>query len=67
MDFQKLDDLVQADFTGFKTTTDLGSAQWPRRKFGFQRSELRRIERVVSDHRSELLERWYAEYGRISG
>lgn len=37
------------------------------RNLGFSASELRRIERLVSAHQSELLERWYAEYGRTPG
>ena len=34
---------------------------------GFNASELRRIERVVTDHQAKLLERWYREYGRATG
>ncbi len=37
------------------------------RNLGFSAIELRRIERQVSIHQSELLERWYAEYGHTSG
>jgi hypothetical protein len=36
------------------------------RNLGFNASELRKIERVVSAHQSELLERWHKEYGRKS-
>jgi hypothetical protein len=36
------------------------------RNLGFNASELRKIERVVSAHQSELLERWHKEYGRTS-
>jgi hypothetical protein len=27
---------------------------------------LRKIERIIGAHQSELLERWYEEYGRTS-
>jgi hypothetical protein len=37
------------------------------RNLGFNASELRRIERLVRTHQTELLERWYEEYGRTSG
>jgi hypothetical protein len=36
------------------------------RNLGFNASELRKIERVVSAHQSELLEMWHKEYGRTS-
>jgi hypothetical protein len=36
------------------------------RNLGFSASELRKVERIVSEHQSELLERWHREYGRIS-
>lgn len=36
------------------------------RNLGFSAIELRKIERIVSEHQSELLERWQKEYGRIS-
>ena len=34
---------------------------------GFDASELRKIEKIVSGHQAELLERWYKEYGRATG
>ena len=37
------------------------------RNLGFSASELRRIEKIVSEHQAELLERWYQEYGRATG
>ncbi|MBM4083664.1 MAG: DUF4160 domain-containing protein [Planctomycetes bacterium] len=37
------------------------------RNLGFSPSELRKIERTVRAHQPDLLERWYEEYGRISG
>ena len=37
------------------------------RNLGFSASELRKVERLVIAHQFELLERWYAEYGRASG
>ena len=37
------------------------------RNLGFAPSELRRIERIVSNNQEKLLERWYEEYGRLSG
>ena len=33
---------------------------------GFNAGELRRIEKIVSEHQAELLERWYQEYGRAT-
>ena len=36
------------------------------RNLGFSASALRRIERIVSAHQAELLERWRKEYGRTS-
>jgi len=36
------------------------------RNLGFSASELRKIERIVREHQSELLERWRKEYGRTS-
>jgi hypothetical protein len=36
------------------------------RNLGFSASELRKIERILGAHQSELLERWYEEYGRTS-
>jgi hypothetical protein len=36
------------------------------RNLGFSASELRRIERIVSEHQAELLERWHEEYGPAS-
>lgn len=37
------------------------------RNLGFNPSELRKIESIVGEHQSELLERRYKEYGRTSG
>ena len=34
---------------------------------GFSASELRKIERIVTEHQAEFLERWYKEYGRATG
>ena len=34
---------------------------------GFSASELRKLEKIVSGHQTELLERWYKEYGRATG
>ena len=34
---------------------------------GFNASELRKIEKIVSEHQDELLERWYKEYGCATG
>ncbi|MEK7278666.1 MAG: DUF4160 domain-containing protein [Chloroflexota bacterium] len=34
---------------------------------GFSARELRKIEKVVREHQTELLERWYKEYGRATG
>ena len=34
---------------------------------GFNASELRKLEKIVSGHQTELLERWYKEYGRATG
>jgi hypothetical protein len=36
------------------------------RNLGFGAGELRRIERIVSRHQAELIERWHKEYGRAS-
>jgi hypothetical protein len=36
------------------------------RNLGFGASELRKIERIVREHQSELLERWHKEYGHLS-
>ena len=36
------------------------------RNLGFSASELRKIERIVNEHQSELLERWRKEYGLTS-
>jgi len=36
------------------------------RNLGFDASELRKIEKIVSEHKSDFLERWQKEYGRIS-
>lgn len=36
------------------------------RNLGFSANELRRIETVISQHQSDLLKRWYNEYGRTS-
>jgi hypothetical protein len=36
------------------------------RNLGFSASELRKIERIIDAHQSELLERWDKEYGRTS-
>jgi hypothetical protein len=36
------------------------------RNLGFSASDLRKIERIVSEHQFELLERWQKEYGRTS-
>jgi hypothetical protein len=36
------------------------------RNLGFSASELRKIERIIREHQSELLERWQKEYGRTS-
>ena len=33
---------------------------------GFSARELRKIEKVVREHQTELLERWYKEYGRAT-
>ena len=37
------------------------------KNLGFAASELRKIERIVGAAQSELLDRWYREYGRTSG
>ena len=34
---------------------------------GFNASELRKIEKIVSEHQAELLERWDKEYGHATG
>lgn len=34
---------------------------------GFNASELRKIEKIVSEQQAELLERWSKEYGRATG
>jgi Domain of unknown function (DUF4160) len=36
------------------------------RNLGFSAGELRKIERIIRKHQSELLERWQQEYGRTS-
>jgi len=36
------------------------------RNLGFSAGELRKIERIVNARQSELLERWYKEYGHTS-
>ncbi len=36
------------------------------RNLGFSASELRKIERIIQEHQSELLERWQKEYGRTT-
>jgi Domain of unknown function (DUF4160) len=37
------------------------------RNLGFSANELRRVERLVSEHQTMLVERWNKEYGRASG
>jgi len=37
------------------------------RNLGFSAQELRRVERLVANHRVGLVERWNEEYGRTSG
>ena len=37
------------------------------RNLGFNASELRKIEKIVTAHQAELLERWDREYGRATG
>ena len=37
------------------------------RNLGFGASELRKVERIVSGHQAQLLERWFEEYGHVSG
>lgn len=34
---------------------------------GFSPRELRKIEKITSEHQTELLERWYKEYGHATG
>lgn len=34
---------------------------------GFNSRDLRKIEKIVQAHQTELLERWYIEYGRATG
>jgi len=34
---------------------------------GFSARELSKIEKFVREHQTELLERWYKEYGRATG